>query len=229
MRKQLLTLCIAIATVGPAGAQDVPSGHPDTGEAGWTDLFAPDLSDARYPQGVWTVEDGVLTASEDEAIWSAEAYDDFILDLEFKNAPGTNSGVIVYASDLENWIPNSIEIQIADDFAEQWANAPASWRNGAFFGHKGATEQAVRPAGEWNRYTITARGPLLRVVLNGRLVNEMDLRQWTSAEVNPDGTEIPEWLSKPKASLPTRGHIGLQGKHAGAPVWFRNIRVKRLE
>jgi hypothetical protein len=30
------------------------------------------------------------------------------------------------------------------------------------------------------------------------------------------------------AELPTRGHIGLQGKHAGAPIYFRNMKVKPL-
>ncbi len=45
---------------------------------------------------------------------------------------------------------------------------------------------------------------------------------------NPDGSDIPEWLSKPAASLPLEGHIGLQGKHAGAPIYFRNIKIKEL-
>ena len=45
---------------------------------------------------------------------------------------------------------------------------------------------------------------------------------------NPDGSDIPGWLSKPAASLPLQGHIGFQGKHAGAPIYFRNIKVKEL-
>ena len=64
--------------------------------------------------------------------------------------------------------------------------------------------------------------------LNGKKVTEMDMSRWTSAKTNPDGSPIPEWLSTPFAELPTKGYIGLQGKHAGAPVWFRNIRVREL-
>jgi len=30
------------------------------------------------------------------------------------------------------------------------------------------------------------------------------------------------------AELETKGYIGFQGKHAGAPVWFRNIKIKTL-
>jgi hypothetical protein len=30
------------------------------------------------------------------------------------------------------------------------------------------------------------------------------------------------------AELQTRGHIGLQGKHGGAPIFFRRIKIKAL-
>ena len=50
----------------------------------------------------------------------------------------------------------------------------------------------------------------------------------TDAKKNPDGSKIPPWLSRPWADLPTKGFIGLQGKHAGATVRFRNIRVRKL-
>lgn len=197
-------------------------------QTGWVDLFKADLSNAIKPQGVWTFENGVLTASEDQCLWSAKQYDDFVLELEFKTAPGTNSGVIIHASNVDDWIPNSVEVQIADDDHEQWAKAPATWQCGAIFGHLAASKRMVKKAGEWNRYTITCVGKKISVMLNGELVTEMDMRKWTSAKTNPDGSEIPSWLSKPVAELPLRGHLGFQGKHAGAPIWFRNIRIKEL-
>jgi hypothetical protein len=51
---------------------------------------------------------------------------------------------------------------------------------------------------------------------------------FTSATKNPDGSEVPKWLSNPMASLALNGHIGFQGKHAGAPIYFRNIKIKQL-
>lgn len=197
--------------------------HPDL--TGWRPLFADDLSDAEFPAGVWTVEDGILTASEDQCIWTKAEYESFILDLEFKTAEGTNSGVIVYASDTQNWIPNAVEVQIADDFAKEWAEKPASWHCAAIFGHLAPTKSMVKKPGEWNRMTIVCKGPMISVGLNGEVVTTMDMRLWTSAKTNPDGTEIPPWLSNPLAGLPTRGRIGLQGKHAGAPIYFRNLRI----
>ena len=223
-----LSVCGLIGLSAAAAQQPAATpGHPDS--TGWADLFKPDLSNAEFPAGIWTFADGVLTASEDQAIWTNRDYSGFILDLEFKTAPGTNSGVIVYASDTKDWIPNSVEIQIADDFAEQWAKSPASWHCGAIFGHLAPAKSAVKKPGEWNRYTITCRGPMITVVLNGDKVTEMDMRKWTSAKANPDGSEIPAWLSKPKSELATRGRIGLQGKHAGAPIYFRNIKIKPLD
>jgi len=69
---------------------------------------------------------------------------------------------------------------------------------------------------------------MITVVINGEKVNVIDMRQFTSAKTNPDGSEVPAWLSRPLASLPTKGQIGFQGKHAGAPIYFRNIRIKEL-
>jgi len=193
--------------------------------AEWVDLFAPDLSDAEFPAGVWTSADGVLTASEDQVIWTKKEYVNFTFDLEFKTDPGTNSGVIVYATDTANWIPNSVEIQIADDFAEEWAKAPATWHCGAVFGHLAPAKSLVKKPGEWNRFVITCAGPKITVALNGETVTEMDMTLWTSAKTNPDGSEIPAWLSKPLAEQPAFGRIGLQGKHAGARIYFRNLKI----
>ncbi|MBI1367553.1 MAG: DUF1080 domain-containing protein [Planctomycetes bacterium] len=203
-----------------------PKSHPDT--TGWENLFTSDLSNATYPEGIWTVADGELTASADQNIFTKKTYKDFILDLEFKTADGTNSGVVVHCSDTKNWIPNSVEIQIADDYSEEWSKAAKTWQCAAIFGHLAPTHSAVKKPGEWNHYTITCKGRMIWVMLNGDLVTTMDMTKWTDGSKNPDGSEIPKWLPKPFATLPLEGHIGLQGKHAGAPIWFRNIKIKEL-
>lgn len=226
-RTLLLLLLITTITSG-VFAQTGYDKHPETSGDGWKALFNDSLTDAIYPAGVWTVNDGVLTASKDDAIWSAKAYDNFMLDLEFKNAEGTNSGVIVHATDIQNWIPHSVEIQIADDYADEWAKSPASWQCGAIFGHQAASKHLVKKPGEWNHYTITCKDKKIWVVLNGELVNECDMSMFTSGTKNPDGTDIPNWLPNPLATLPLHGYIGLQGKHAGAPIYFRNVRIKEL-
>ena len=227
--KKFCLLIVLAAVSHVSFSQDDYKKHPNTTGKGWTDLFKDDLSNSTFPAGIWTVNDGVLTASADEAIWSEKAYNNFVLDLEFKTADGTNSGVIVHASDLKNWIPHSVEIQIADDYSEEWSKASPNWQCAAVFGHQAASKRTVKKPGEWNHYTITCIDRKIWVVLNGELVNEFDMGQFTSAKKNPDGSDIPSWLNNPLATLPLEGHIGLQGKHAGAPVYFRNIKIKALK
>lgn len=215
-----LAALAAILAFAPAGASTPEDTRP---------LFSKDLSNAHDPSGVWSFEEGILSATDDHNLWTVEDHEDFLLELEFRTSQGTNSGVAVYASEIENWIPNSVEIQITDDYSKPWNEADPSWRSGAFFGHKPAVQrEIVAEAGEWNHMKVAASGSLIAVELNGVLVNAIDLSDYTSATVAPDGTEIPEWLSKPWAELQTRGRIGFQGKHAGAPIEFRNLRIRSL-
>jgi len=226
---KVLTLCLAffgVMCVGCTSNGHRVDRHPDSGD--WAPLFAEDLSNATGPDGVWTVDDGVLTASADRVLWTNDSYDNFVLDLEFKTGPNANSGVIVYCSNPGNWIPNSVEVQILDDAGDRWTDVPDNQRSGSIFGHVGPTQRVSRPAGEWNRMTLTCVGPQIDVVLNGTHVTTIDMTQYTSAQTNPDGTPIPNWLSTPAAELATQGQIGLQGKHGGAQIWFRNIRVREL-
>lgn len=212
----------------PCLAQDTAYVHPNTKEKGWENIFTEGLTNGIFPAGVWKDSGGIYTASKDEALWSKDAYDDFVLDLDFKNAAGTNSGVIVHATNIADWIPHSVEIQIADDYSKKWSNVSPTWQCGAVFGHQAATNKILKPHGEWNHFTITCRGQMIWIALNGILVNECNMALFTSAKTNPDGSEIPDWLSNPMATLPLHGHIGFQGKHAGAPIYFKNIKIKKL-
>ena len=56
-------------------------------------------------------------------------------------------------------------------------------------------------------------------------VIDLDLNQWIKAHQNPDGTANP--FDVACRDLKREGFIGFQSQ--GAPVWFRNVRIKRLE
>jgi hypothetical protein len=220
----LLLICLGWTTALRAGETLPLKSHPDT--SGWQDLFAPDLSNAVYPKGVWSVRNGELSATEDKCIWSREEYEHFIVDFEFKLSPGANSGLVVYASNLENWIPHSIEIQIADSHGQK----PSNGNCASIYGHVAPKKQLAHKPGEWNRMTVDCNGSMIYVVFNGEPVAQMDMKQWTSAKKNPDGSAIPGHLSTPLAQLATKGHIGLQGAHGGkARTYFRNIKIKQLD
>jgi hypothetical protein len=194
-------------------------------------LFTADLSNAEFNKEVWSVDkEGVISAAADDALWSTKEYENFELTLDFMNDECTNSGVIIYCTDKNNWIPNSVEIQIADDFCPRWTDAQAISKCGAVYGHLGpASPTLVKKPGEWNSMKITATGKNIIVELNGQQIVDMDMNLWTSGTTNPDGTEIPPWLPKPFAEIPTKGYIGFQGKHGDATIWFRNIVIRELK
>jgi hypothetical protein len=191
-------------------------------------LFGEDYSLADFEKGSWEIQGDLLVALEDRVVWAPGEYENFSLKFEFMNEDGTNSGIIVSCTNRENWIPNSVEIQIADDYGK-WASERKDYQCGAIFGHLPANEQkVVNPPGEWNQMEVTCKGQLIKVVLNGKKVTTMDMSEWTSGTTNPDGSEIPSWLPTPFAELLTKGSIGFQGKHGDSSITFRNVRIKEL-
>jgi hypothetical protein len=223
MKKTILLMmcCVCICTFSSGQEKKVKGAQP---------LFTAGLSNADYNKNVWSVDKkGVITASADDAIWTTREYENFELTLEFKNDVCTNSGVIIYCTNKKDWIPNSMEVQIADDHCEKWTNQPSHFACGAIFGHLGPSQSGlVKKPGEWNKMKIIAKGKRVVVEMNSKQVIDMNMNLWTSGKINPDGSEIPSWLPKPYAELPTKGFIGFQGKHGEATIWFRNIKIKEL-
>ena len=194
----------------------------------WQPLFNKDLSDVMDEKGVWYYEGDVLTSSEDACIFSTVEYENFVIDLEFKNEKGTNRGVIVYCTDRMDWIPNSVEVQIADDFYFKEEDWEPNYNCGGVFGHLPPKSTLVKKAGEWNHMNIRCEGQQITVKLNGVVSADMNMTQWTSGTKNPDGSDIPSWLPTPFAELPTKGYIGLQGKHGEANIYFRNVKIAEI-
>ncbi len=225
--KKLFCLMVAGLMSAALAAEAPKYDHPDSSK--WADVFRADLSDATCNKEVWKFEDGVLSANKDEAIWTKAEWENYTLDLEFKNDKATNSGVVVYCTNIGNWIPNSVELQILDDYADKWKTVAPNWKCASAFGHQPPVEQTVKPAGEWNRMTITCRGKIITIALNGKLVNTIDMDKFTDAKKNPDGSDVPAWLSNPMAKMATKGFVGFQGKHGDALIYFRNLKIKSLD
>jgi hypothetical protein len=195
--------------------------HPDTG--GWPEMLNPDLSNVQFEGGAWSQRDGVLRATKREPLWTRSAIGDCLLDLEFRCQPGAAGGVFLYNSDAKNWPATSVQIRIGDDAAA------GNERTGTYLGHQPATRGAAKPAGAWNRLTITAQGSRLAVVLNGEIVNDIDLARFVDAAKNPDGSPIPEPLrGQPWSLLPKKGRIGFDAGEPGGGVEFRRIHLLPL-
>jgi len=194
--------------------------HPDT--AGWKDLFVADLSNAVDAAG-WVFESKELVAKNHDTLWTKESYGDFILDLEFKVAKESNSGVFLRSGDIHNVLA-ALEIQVHDS-----ADGSKYGMVAAIYDAMPPNKSAAKPVGEWNRYTITCKGPQVTVVFNGETVIDANLDNWPEVGKNPDGT--PNKFKRALKDFARSGPIGLQGLHgkAQAPVWYRNLKIKTLE
>ena len=195
-------------------------------EKPWQSLLGDDLSLAEYDSQVWSIDkDGVISATKDQLICTKKDWQNFELDLEFKLFEGTNSGVVIYISD-KNWIPNSLEIQIADNrkFPEPRTTC------GSIYGTTDSKIKEPLALGVWHNMRIRANGQMVDVWVNGQHSTTMDMSKWTDAKINPDGSKMPPWIAKrKKCELPTVGKIGFQGKHGKAPINFRNIKIREIK
>lgn len=194
---------------------------------GKKDLFNKDLSNAEFSEGVWYYDaDGNLTANKDEIIFSKDEYENFEIELEFKIDKRANSGIVVYCTDTKDWIPNSVEIQIADN---GYTDSP-TWQNASIFGHVAPEIDTQVEIGEWNKMKVRAEGQKIDVWLNGKHASKINMAEWTDNNKSPDGSvEIPSWLTKQKKSeMATKGKVGLQGKHGDSSVWFKNVKIKKI-
>jgi hypothetical protein len=222
---------LLIRKLPPGSAR--PATTPKTDADGFVTLFnGKDLTGwTAGPDNSWIVQDGVLTVRRKnmdgqehnfDYLWTKDPYGDFILDLEFKVVEGTNSGIFFRTSDLKDPVYTGIEVQVANSYGRPKITKTGT--AGAIYDCQEPSQNAIKPPGEWNRCTLTCRGSRIEVVLNGDKVIDMDLDRWTEAGANPDGTKNK--FQRALRDFARVGYVGLQDH--GRPVWYRNIRIKRL-
>jgi hypothetical protein len=151
-------------------------------------------------------------------LYTKNEYSDFDFRFEFKLTPGANNGVGIRAPLEGDAAYVGMEIQILDNDAPQYKDLHPYQYHGSIYGVVPAKRGYLKPTGEWNTEEIIAKGPKIKVILNGTVITDADI---TEARENGtmDGRQHPG-LNRDK------GHIGFLGH--GSVVQFRNIRVKDL-
>tara|TARA_R110002096_G_scaffold67332_5_gene163316 strand:+ start:3394 stop:3972 length:579 start_codon:yes stop_codon:yes gene_type:complete len=190
-------------------------------EDGSVDLLAEGLSHWTLDkEGAWVVQDGELAVSDKPGgyIWSKEPYENFELSVEYKTSEKCNSGVF-FRTNPKNAVQGGFEIQVASAGIYSGKHVV-----GSLYDAMEPAEAAGKPDGEWNKMTLTCKGPMITVVLNGKTVIEANIDEWDTANLNPDGTKNK--FKTALKDLPRSGHIGFQ--YHGHPVWFRNVMLKTL-
>lgn len=230
-RKFLLGLAIVIAisavitgfAIKKVLKDPIPTGActPRPEGEGWIDL----LDDAHAAGWKNTVDDldifeikngllhifGRSLSTLRYAGYTAERFADFDLHVEFKVARGANSGVFLRAQPNDP-VYRGFEIQVLDDYG----TAPNKNGCGAIYDVTTPMYNMSFPAGQWNSYDISLKGPEVIVHMNGWRVIHTDLSKMTM--------KIGKYKA-PFAELPPEGNLLLQDH--GGEVWYRNILIRK--
>ncbi len=201
-------------------------------QQGWNALLGSESMDAWSAEGPsdrYQVRGGVLSfqdVGEGGHLLTKEDFQDFCLRVDFRTAKMANSGLFLRAArDGSNPAFSGCEVQILDDF--HWEEVTGTklepWQfTGGLYGALPPAERgALLPIGDWNSYEVLYRGSRLAVVLNGRLLYDVD-----TLALSPHSGD-------PFAKRAATGFIGLQhhgskGASEEPMVAFRNIFVQRL-
>src|SRR5262249_8476772 len=121
----------------------------------------------RPDAGGWRVNKGTLTW-EKGGSWLAtdDTYYDFVLRLEYRTGPQSNSGIFLRAGRAGNPAFSGMELQIRSD-----AGKPADVHStGSLYGAIAPARNMAKPDGEWNQVEVTLMRNNISAVWNGHKV-----------------------------------------------------------
>ena len=211
-------------TISARGADGFqPLFTSDGPPSGWVVRAWNDVSQPPATPTTWKVKDGILESGEPRGTWlmSDKEYGDFELQYEFKLGERGNSGLALRAPMKGDPAFDGMELQMAD--FRYNPEAKDSELTGGIYRAIAPKKQVYKPT-EWNSYHVTLRGSHLRAVLNGELIQDINLDEQNQEVKRHDGKSAP-----PVKNRPRRGHIGFQDlSRDGAHVQIRNARIKVL-
>ena len=164
----------------------------------------------------WVLEKGILTPSETPGgiIWSKDSFGDFEISLQYKTSKKANSGLF-FRTDPKNAVQGGFEIQIASPGIYSGKHIV-----GSLYDAKEPVVAAGKPDGEWNTMEVTCKGPLIKVVLNGKPVIDLNRRLERTSQK-------PGWFEKQVQDRTERTsqERSFWTQYHGQPVWFRKVRI----
>ncbi|MRS60374.1 3-keto-disaccharide hydrolase [Larkinella terrae] len=219
---------------------DHPENRSKNQQKGWEVLFdGHDLtkwqnstSDS-IPYKGWKIENGTLAVTSGRVggdIITRESFRNFELELDFNLTESANSGIKYLVNRIKNAKTNAtslmgIEYQIIDDFnyPEVKPEPNSTISTGAVYLLYPPRNKKLLPPGQWNKVRIVVNGKHIEHWLNGKLLASYD-------RMSPDFQEKvaqSKFRDYPDYAKADSGRILLQDH--GNHVYFRNIRIKRLD
>lgn len=192
---------------------------------GWHSYGTTTAGSWRALNGAITLDTSAGSTRQRGDLVSNEAFENYHLSLEWKLAPGGNSGIIFNVQDdaakYRNTYETGPEMQVLDNERHSDAKIPKH-RAGDLYDLIASSKETVRPVGEWNTAEIKLDRGKLDFYLNGTNIVSTTMwdDNWKNMLANSKFKTMPGFGSFKS------GHIALQDH--GDPVWFRNIKIKRL-
>jgi hypothetical protein len=217
---------------------------PEEEAAGWELLFDGSTLDGwkRFNRDtigpLWRVEDSCIIVQgeglgEGSGVWGGslitlKQYGNFELVCDFKVSPGGNSGILYHVVEGAQYTHDYVtgpEYQVMDDEGWTGDSLHAAQTVGSNYDMFAAPATKItKPVGEWNTAKIIYNNGHVEHWLNGEKTVEFEEGSpaYNEAFENSkwNGTEYPDWNKFKTGSLSLQDH--------GAPIWFRNIKVREL-
>lgn len=156
---------------------------------------------------------------ENRNLYTKETYADFVFRFEFQLTAAANNGLGIRTPLNENAAYMGMELQILDDSHPVYQKLKPYQFHGSIYGIVAAKRNCLKPLGEWNYQEVIAKGNKIKVILNGIVIVDSDIKEAVKNGI-PDGKEHPGLFNK-------KGYIAFLGH--GSFVKFRNIRIKKLD
>ena len=181
-----------------------------------------------FPEKCWVVESGSLKTvagcdkSDQVDIITRTKYKDFELELEWRVAPGANSGIIYRVSEDEDqtW-KTGPEMQVLDDEKHPDGKIPRT-SAGSLFDLIAPTNKILRPVGEYNKARLVVRNGRVEHWLNGKKVLEYNL----GSDALTSLIAQSKFKNFRQYARLSEGYIALQ--FHGDTVWYRNVRIREI-
>jgi len=171
----------------------------------------------------YVIEDGAIVCKPGGNLYTVEEFDNFHLRFDFKLTPGANNGLGIRTPTRGDAAYVGMELQILDNTADKYKNLQPYQYHGSIYGIVPAKRGYLKPVGQWNHQEVIAKGPKIKVILNGTVIVDADIeeavRQYKPGLMH-DPKRHPGLKNK-------RGHIGFLGH--GSVVYFKNIEIMELD